>query len=126
MSGLPPTNIVDAVEIPRASVAVSSQNNTAAAEQYDAQVELRVGATQGALRIFFLAAMKKQGWQIISQGAASHNPGAIQVLGKLAGDDGYYWEMGAVIEPTTFPAGAPPTGDTDYTVRLFQLPDDST
>jgi hypothetical protein len=123
VSGQPPDNIVAAVSVPEASVAVSTQNNTQAAEQYDAQVTLRVDATQGTLQRFFLTAMKRQGWQIIDQGPASHNPGAIQVLGKLAGTDGYYWEMGAVIAATTFPAGAPPTGATAYTVRILQMPD---
>jgi hypothetical protein len=28
-----------------------------------------------------------------------------------------------VISATTFPAGAPPTGATDYIVRLFQVSD---
>jgi hypothetical protein len=31
--------------------------------------------------------------------------------------------MGAVISPTTFGPGAPPAGQTDVTIRLFQQPD---
>jgi len=123
VSGQPPANVVAAVSVPEGSVAVSNQNNTQAAEQYDAQVQLRVDATQGTLQSFFVTAMQREGWQIINQGPASHNPGAIQILGKLAGNDGYYWDMGAVISATTFPAGAPPTGVTDFTVRLFQQSD---
>ena len=57
------------------------------------------------------------------RGPAANNPGALEVLGKLAGSDGYYWEMGAVIPPTTFSAGGPAHGQTDYTVRLFQVSD---
>jgi hypothetical protein len=45
------------------------------------------------------------------------------VLGKLAGTDGYYWEMGVTVQPTTFGKGAPATGDTTFTVRLLQEPD---
>jgi hypothetical protein len=120
VSDQPPSNIVAAVSIPTGSLVVSHQNNTAAVGQYDAQVSLRVAATQGALETFFAAAMKKQGWQVYSQGPASHNPGAFEVLGKQAGLDGHYWEMGAIVSATTFPPGGSPTGETQYTVRLFQ------
>ena len=67
--------------------------------------------------------MKPQGWQISDQGAARNDPGALEVLGKLAGSDGYYWEMGATVNATTFPAGGPPVGPRHFTVRLFQVPD---
>ena len=46
------------------------------------------------------------------------------MLGKLAGTDGYYWQMGAIISPTTFGQGAPPAGWTNFTIRLFQQSDD--
>jgi hypothetical protein len=125
VAGQPPGNVLSAVSVPTGSVVVSHQNNTAAVGQYDAQVVLQVGATQGALRTFFAAAMKKLGWQVFSQGPASHDPGGVEVLGKIAGADGQYWDMGATVQPTTFPAGAPPTGTTRYTIRLFQEPDNS-
>ena len=67
--------------------------------------------------------MKKQGWQIFGTGPADHNPGALEVLGKKAGSDGFFWEMGAVISATTFGAGAPAGGTTSFTVGLFQQPD---
>jgi hypothetical protein len=120
VSGQPPSNILAAVSIPTGSAIVSHQNNTAAVGEYDAQVSFRVNATQGALQTFFAVAMKKQGWQVYSQGPASHNPGAFEVLGKQAGLDGHYWEMGATISATTFPTGGSPTGQTQFTVRLFQ------
>ncbi len=125
VSDEPPNNILNAISVPTGSVVVSHQNNTAAVGQYDAQVMLRVDATQGALRTYYAAAMKKQGWQVFSQGPASHDPGGLQVLGKQAGSDGFYWEMGATVQPTTFPSGAPPTGETNFTIRVFQVPEDS-
>jgi len=122
-AGEPPANIINAVSVPQGAVAVSHQNNSAASDQFDAQITLRSDASQGALRTFYLGTMKKQGWQIFEQGAADHDPGAIEVLGKQAGSDGFYWEMGAVISATTFGADAPPAGSTDFVVRLFQVPD---
>jgi hypothetical protein len=120
--GEPPANIVNAVVLPAGSVRVAHQDNGAGG-QYDQQVTLRSASSQGALVTFFAAALRQQGWQIFDRGPAAHAPGTIEVLGKLAGSDGYYWEIGALVPPTTFGPGAPATGDTDYTVRLFQVGD---
>ena len=93
------------------------------AGQFDSQVAFRSDDSQGALLAFFAADMKLQGWQVFDRGPAANDPGALEVLGKLAGSDGYYWEMGAVIPPTTFSAGGPAHGQTDFTIRLFQVSD---
>jgi hypothetical protein len=123
-SGEPPSNIINAVTLPVGSVRISHQNNAAGAGQFDAQVTLRSADSQGALLAFFASAMHQEGWQVFDKGAAAHNPGAVEVLGKLAGTDGYFWEMGATIPPTTFGHGAPPSGETDFTIRLLQQNDD--
>lgn len=123
--GEPPTNVLNAVEIPVDAVRISHVDNAAGAGQYDAQVTFRSDASQAALLDFFAADMKQQGWQVFDKGPASDNHGALEVLGKLAGTDGYYWEMGATIQATTFGKGAPPAGWTHFTVRLFQQGDES-
>ncbi len=123
VSGQPPGNILNAVSIPLGAKRVSFVNNTQSAQQYDAQISLKVNESQAALEAFYKSVMKKQGWQIFSTGPADHDPGAFDILGKKAGSDGFFWEMGAVISPTTFGAGAPARGTTPFTVRLFQQPD---
>jgi hypothetical protein len=123
-SGEPPSNILNAVTVPVGSVRISHQNNAAGAGQFDAQVTMRSTDSQGALLTFFAATMHQQGWQVFDKGAAANDPGALEVLGKLAGTDGYYWEMGATISPTTFGHGAPPSGETNFTIRLLQQNDD--
>ena len=122
--GEPPSNIVNAVSVPAGSVRIGHSNNAAGSGQYDSQVELRSTASQGTLLGFFGAVMRQRGWQVFDQGPAANDPGALEVLGKLAGDDGYYWEMGATIKPTAFGHGAPASGWTDFTVRLLQQNDD--
>ena len=124
VSGEPPTNILNAVDLPAGAVTVSHQNNAAGSGQFDAQVAFRSDDSQSALLTFYAADMKLQGWQIYDKGPAANDPGALEVLGKLAGTDGYYWEMGATISPTSFGRGAPPTGETDFTIRLFQQTDE--
>jgi hypothetical protein len=121
--GDPPNNILNAVSVPVGSVRVSHENNTAGAGQYDEQVTFRSDDSQAALLAFFAADMKLQGWQISDQGAARNDPHALEVLGKLAGSDGYYWDMGATVNATTFSPGGPARGTTHFTVRLFQEDD---
>lgn len=121
--GEPPNNILNAVFLPVGSVRISHENNTAGAGQYDEQVTFRSDDSQAALLAFYAADMKQQGWQVSDQGAAKNDPGALEVLGKLAGSDGYYWDMGATINATTFSPGGPARGVTHFTVRLFQEQD---
>jgi hypothetical protein len=123
-SGEPPSNIINAAVVPAGSVRISHGNNASGAGQYDAQVTLRSAASQGALLTFFAAAMHQDGWQVFDKGAAANDPGALEVLGKLAGTDGYFWEMGVTIMPTAFGHGASPSGETNFTVRLLQQNDD--
>jgi hypothetical protein len=123
VSGQPPGNIVNAVSIPQGATRVSFQNNTEAAQQYDAQVTLTTDASQGAVVNFYSKDLKQQGWQNLSTAPADHNPGALEVLAKKAGSDGFYWQIGVVVSATTFGAGAPPAGATRFTLELFQQPD---
>jgi hypothetical protein len=122
--GEPPTNVLNAVLVPAGSVRIAHRDNAGSAGQFDAQITMRSDDTQGALLAFFAADMKNEGWQVFDRGPAANDPRSTEVLGKLAGTDGYYWELGAVISPTTFGAAAPPTGQTDFVVRLYQVSDD--
>jgi hypothetical protein len=125
--GEPPSNIVDAVRVPTSARVVSHTNNGGEADQYDEQVELSVTGSQADLIDFYQVEMQSLGWHIFSTGAATNLPGGIQVLGQKAGDDGWYWDMGAIISPTTFPTSGANTGAdvTKMTIRLFQVPDAS-
>ena len=75
---------------------------------------------------FYRKDLKKQAWQIFSTGPAEHVAGGLEVLAKKAGADGFYWELGAVISPTTFGGNAPAAGSTSFTLELVQEPDPGT
>ena len=126
VSGQPPGNIINAVAVPEGATRTSYQNNTAQTQQYDAQITLRADESEAALDNFYQKDMKKQGWQIFSTGPADHVAGGLEVLGKKAGSDGFYWELGAVISPTSFGAGTPATGATSFSLVLVQEPDPGT
>jgi hypothetical protein len=123
-SGQPPGNIINAVSIPEGARRTSHVNNSASAQGvYDAQITLTADDSLAALETFYAKDMKKQGWQILSTGPADHVAGGLEVLGKKAGSDGFYWELGAVISPTSFGKGAPAAGDTSFTLELLQEQD---
>ncbi len=119
-SGQPPSNVINAVDIPVGAVRVAHQNNADESGQYDSQITVRSDDSQGALLAFYAADLKWEGWQVFDRGPAANDPTATEVLGKLAGTDGYYWEIGVTIPPTTFGAGAPAGGWTNVTIRLLQ------
>jgi hypothetical protein len=124
VSGQPPGNIINAVSIPEGAKRTSFANNSASAQGgYDAHITLRDDESQAVLENFYKQDMKKQGWQILSTGPADHVTGGLEVLGKKAGSDGFYWEMGAVISPTSFGAGTPAAGATSFSLELIQEQD---
>jgi hypothetical protein len=123
VSGQPPGNIINAASIPEGSRRTSFENNSTAAQQYDAQITLKVDQSQAAVEKFYAEDLKQQGWQIFSTGPAEHVANGLEVLAKKAGSDGFYWELGAIISPTTFGAGAPATGATSFTLEVVQQPD---
>ena len=123
VSGEPPGNIINAVSVPVGARRVSYQNNTASAQEYDAQITLRANESQAAVLTFYKLVLKKQDWQIFSSGPADHHPGSLEVLAKKAGSDGFYWQLGAVVSATTFGADSPAAGSTSFTIELFQQPD---
>jgi hypothetical protein len=126
VSGQPPGNIINAVSVPVGATRTSYKNNSNGAQGYDAQITLRADESEAALNNFYKVDIKKQGWQVISTGPADHVTGGLEVLGKKAGSDGFYWELGAIISPTSFGAGAPATGATSFSLVLIQEPDAGT
>ncbi len=126
--GSPPANIVASVVLPVGATRVSVTDNSGNADQYDQQMTFSVPSSQGAVFAFYRAEMHRDGWRVFSVGLTRDHRGE-QVLGQKAGDDGWYWEMGAVVDPTSFASTSAGRGTgaetTRFTVRLFQVPDPS-
>jgi hypothetical protein len=123
-SGEPPDDIVNAVVLPAGSEAGAVIDNTLSAQGYDEQRLFTVDAPEQKIITFYEVELPAQGWHIESKGDARDQPG-FEVLAQRAGSDGYYWEIGAVVSPTTFPSSGPAksTGLTKFEIRLFQVSD---
>src|SRR6185437_15326252 len=119
--GTPPQNIVNALTIPKGAV-VTDHSASASATGYDEQIDFSVpGADQAAVVAFYRTQLDNNGWKRISVGPATNQPTTTQVLAQAAGDDGWYWEAGALVSPTTFGSGN--SQSTPFVIRLFQVPD---
>lgn len=123
-NGSPPANITANLTVPQGTQARGHAGG--AGTQYDAHVDLAVTASQAAVVAFFRSELPRQGWKVFSVGPAVHQPLATEVLAQKPGTDGWYWELGAVVEPTTFASSAvPATAETTrFTLRLFQRSDE--
>lgn len=120
-AGTPPGNILDALLIPAGSTSRGYKDNSGVATQYDEQITFSLGTSQGAVVAFFHAALREEGWGIDDVGPARDLSGGVEVLGQKAGNDGWYWEAGVIVSPTTFPSGAGES--TSYTLKLLEVPD---
>ncbi len=116
--GQPPADIIGKLGVPadsRVQHVTNSDRNTA---QFDRTVALTTGLSATEVSDTFRLALPRLGWQVLYVGGAPQGaPGAAEVLAKQGSGDGYYWEVGVVISPTTT------AGVTPYTVELFELPD---
>jgi hypothetical protein len=120
--GTPPADVLDALVLPRGAhtVSVTKWSGTT---QYAGKMTFRLGASQAALVAFFRTELHAHGWSIVNVGPARNERGAIEVLAQRASADGWFWEAGVVVFPTTFGPGSSPRGATRFSLDLYQMPD---
>jgi hypothetical protein len=118
--GEPPANVLAAITLPVGAVRQSSAN-PGEGSTFDQQVQFTVGASEAAVLGFYKIELKHLGWQTVASGAAIHQAGQ-QIVGQLAGDDGFYWELGVIVSPTTFGSSGT-TDTTQFTLRVLQVDD---
>jgi hypothetical protein len=122
--GEPPNDIVNALVLPKGSVAGAVIDDTDSAESYDEERIFTLGAAEQKIITFFEVELPAQGWHVESTGPPKNLPG-FEVLAQRAGSDGYYWEVGAVISPTAFSGPNKSISATQFEFRLFQVNDDT-
>jgi hypothetical protein len=123
--GSPPGNIVNALTVPVGAVSHGRTDNSTSAGQYDEEMHFSLATSEGDVETFYRSELAAKGWKIESVGPATNAPGSVEVLAQKAGADGWYWEAGAVVSPTTFPKSGTGAESTDFTLRLFQVSDES-
>ena len=114
----PPADIIGNLGVPKESVVTGVHNADQHTAQFDRTVVLRSHLAQEQVVETYARLLKAVGWQTIYNGPAPQGvPGSTEVLAKRGSGDGFYWETGVVVSPTT------PAGSTSYSVEVLETPD---
>jgi hypothetical protein len=114
----PPSDIIGNLGIPRESTVHGVVNSDQHAAQFDRTVDLISQLAQPQVIEAYRRMLAAAGWKVIYQGSAPQGvAGTTEVLATRGSSDGFYWETGVVVSPTT------PLGSTPYSVEVFETPD---
>jgi hypothetical protein len=118
--GQPPADIIGNLAVPSGSPVIRSVNSDQGAAQFDRTVYFTSGMSSDQVVDAFHTLLPKLGWDVIYDGSGAQRSGqGTEVLAKRGSGDGFYWEVGAVVSPTTS------TGVTPFFLELYELPDDN-
>jgi hypothetical protein len=125
VSGQPPGDVLDAVAMPKGATVKTGSATDNGIGLYDHSLSFSIGVSEQRVIDFFRAEMKALKWQIVTQGPPPHGAAGYEVVGQHPSSDGYEWELGVTVAPTTFGSGADArTETTAFTLRLFAVTDD--
>jgi len=119
-AGEPPEDIIGNMVVPAGSPVVRTLDADQGVTQFDRTVFFTSGLSTDQLVDAYRTVLPQMGWKIIYRGDGAQRGGqATEVLAKRGSGDGFYWEVGVVVSPTTS------AGITPFSVELFELPDDN-
>jgi hypothetical protein len=116
--GQPPTDIISKLAVPANSTIVRTLNSDGGVSQFDRTVFFTTHLSQAQVVSTYRSALPHLGWNIIYHGPQTGGTG-LEVLAKRGSSDGFYWETGVVVAPTTA------AGATPFSVEVFELSDDT-
>ena len=117
-NGEPPADILGNLGVLTSSTVTGVLNSDQNAAQFDRTVHLTSPLAQDQVTEAYRRLLKATRWSVIYDGPAPQGTdGTTEVLAKHGSGDGFYWEVGVVVSPTT------PTGSTPYSIEVFETPD---
>jgi hypothetical protein len=124
--GDPPADILGAVVVPVGTQDVPHSAVQRGLGLYDASVAVEVPASEAAVISFLRTELGAGRWTIKSSSPAQG--GTYRIIAQHPASDGYEWELGATLSPTTFTSSVPgmsvpKSGVTPLTLRLFAISD---
>jgi hypothetical protein len=118
--GQPPSDVLDHLVVPAGSRSTGTVNNSQSAGQYDETADFATSQAGDEVVDTFKAVLPKLGWQLLYTGPGlGVDRSGTEVLAKRGSSDGYEWEVGVVVSPTTA------AGTTPFSVEVFELSDDT-
>ena len=116
----PPADILGNLGVLAGSSVTGVTSSDQGAAQFDRTAQLTSGLSQTQVLDGYTKLLRKLGWQVIYSGPAPQGtPGSSEVLAKRGSGDGFYWEVGVVVSPTTS------AGITPFSLRLFEQSDEN-
>lgn len=124
-TGEPPDDILNVVALPEGTTTKAGSATDNGVGLYDHSLSFTVGVSEQRVIDFFRAELRALKWQVISQGPPPHGAAGYEIVGQHPSSDGYEWEIGVTIAPTTFGSGARTAVETTpFTLRLFAVTGD--
>ncbi|HXQ62215.1 MAG TPA: hypothetical protein VN796_07770 [Acidimicrobiales bacterium] len=123
IEGQPPDDILAAVALPKGAAAKPGSGTNNGIGLYDHSLSFTVGASEQRVIGFFRAELPALKWQIVSQGPAPKGTPGYRIVGQHPSSDGYEWEIGVTVAPTTFGTGSAAAESTSFALRLFAVTD---
>jgi hypothetical protein len=119
-AGQPPADIIGNLAVPAGSPAVRTVDVDQGVSQFDRTVSFTGHLATDQVADVYRTLLPRLGWKVIYDGAQARQQGpGSEVLAKRGSGDGFYWEVGVVVSPTTS------TGTTPFSLELFELSDDN-
>lgn len=128
LGGEPPTDIVGALVVPAGSSLLNSATGNQDLDLYDASITLGVPDRPGDVVTFYKLELKDAGWKVDRVDATANGKGS-ELFATKGSSDGFYWEVGVVIDPAN-PSITPALAGNDATassstveLRIFEIDD---
>jgi hypothetical protein len=119
-AGQPPSDILGNLAVPSGSPIVRTVDADQGVNQFDRTVYFTTRLSSSQVAEVYRTLLPKLGWKVVYSGdGAGRSAQQTEVLGKRGSGDGFYWEIGAVVSPTTA------AGVTPYSLEVYELPDDN-
>ncbi len=122
----PPADIVSALVVPKGTEVVPHTAAQLGLGSYDATIKVVFPAPEQEAITFVRTELAAGSWAKVSAGASGSD---YLFVDEHPGSDGYEWELGVTLSPTTYSSpvagmSVPATGVTPVKLRLFAISDD--
>ena len=119
ISSEPPADILSALAVPTGSVLRHWVNIDQNQTQYDRTASFTTGLSSDQVIDVYKTGLPRLGWKLLYQGQGNSNGvSGTEVLARRASGDGYYWEAGVIVPPSTS------SGVTPFTVVVLEQDSD--
>jgi hypothetical protein len=99
-NGEPPSDVVAAIVVPDGTTVTSAKRPGPAISLYSATVHLAVSYDASQVVTFFRRELAHDHWSVLAVDSTASGNGT-QIFAKIPSSDGYYWEIGVVVNPVT-------------------------